>query len=287
MKFNRPRRIQGNLAVILTLLLGACAPAAPSATPTAAATQPPLPSATALPTATLSPSATPIPSATPLPPLQVCSPLEGLTLAELPEILTQPFLMPRPGWDEGHQGTDFAYYRRGERIGMTGLPVYSVLNGRVAASLTSNTIYGNLVVIETPLNLLPADWVAKLQLPEPVPTVVPPSLVCPTETAPTAWETNPQRSLYLAYGHLNLPSALQTGQTVQCGQAIGEVGSTGRSSDAHLHLEVRVGPSGAQFASLDHYTAAASDEARRNYCTWRVSGLFQLQDPMRLISTQP
>lgn len=47
---------------------------------------------------------------------------------------------------------------------------------------------------------------------------------------------------YALYGHLSTVS-VRTGQTVTAGQMIGAVGSTGNSSGAHLHFEIRNNPS--------------------------------------------
>ena len=46
---------------------------------------------------------------------------------------------------------------------------------------------------------------------------------------------------YTLYGHLN-SSSVRAGQSVSAGQMIGTVGSTGNSSGAHLHFEVRNSP---------------------------------------------
>jgi murein DD-endopeptidase MepM/ murein hydrolase activator NlpD len=50
---------------------------------------------------------------------------------------------------------------------------------------------------------------------------------------------NPQ-PIYTLYGHLSKVEVL-TGQAVQSGDKIGEVGATGEATGSHLHFEVRVG----------------------------------------------
>ncbi|RPJ47754.1 MAG: M23 family metallopeptidase, partial [Chloroflexi bacterium] len=86
---------------------------------------------------------------------------------------------------------------------------------------------------------------------------------------------------------LNSPPTVALGQSVTCGQAIGEVGTTGRSVNYHLHLETRVGPAGVTFPEMAHYDNAATDTEMGTYCTWRVSGLFQAFDPLKVLSLQP
>lgn len=249
------------------------------------------PSETSLPTST--PPATKVvatkvvaanaPTATPTPVFHVCSPLEGITLEELkqPDLLKNPFQQPRPGMDDGHHGADFAYWTRGERKTMQGLPVYSVLPGKVASVILNRIPYGNAVIVETPLQDLPLTWLEALQLPSPEPTVQPAaSLICPADQANYA--TGSRRSLYLLYAHLDQPSALAAGQSIGCGDTIGAVGTTGKSVNYHLHLESRVGPAGMVFPSMAFYDTAATQAEMSAYCTWRVSGLLQMFDPLKL-----
>lgn len=238
-----------------------------------------------LPTATIRASVTPAPpTTTPTPALALCSPLEGITLAELgqPDLLKNPFQTPHPGMDDGHHGDDFAFWTRGAYKTMLGLPVHSVLAGQVAAVIRNREPYGNAIMIETALQTLPADWLASIPVPAPVPTIRPlPNLLCPTDTAHYGDDTS--RSLYLLYAHLNQTPALVDGQAVSCGQVIGAVGTTGKSVNPHLHLETRVGPSGATFASMSHYDTSSTSAEMSAYCTWRVSGLFQMFDPLQLL----
>ena len=292
-------RLVARLAPIICLVgLWGCTPATqspPAASPTLLLSQTRLatPSATTRPaTATSNPPTatfTPLPptaTLTPTPRVEICSPLQGITLDELPQIVTNPFDPPRPGLDDGHHGVDLAFYRHGDQIGMSGLPVLSVLTGIVAAAIKDRPPYGNMVIIETPLESVPSAWDATLQLPTLAPTVTPPNLTCPVQPAFANLDTN-RRSLYLLYAHLIQPTTLKAGQAIGCGNPLGAVGTTGNSVNPHLHLEVRIGPAGARFDGMAHYIGDATTQEMLNYCAWRVSGLFQMTDPMKLLSIRP
>ena len=292
------RKTLGLVILLLAWLasLTACTPAMPdhpALSPTLLPSQTfsPVPSATIQPeSSTPSP---PTPTITPLPPtatatpvVEVCSPLQGVALDVLPQIVTNPFDQPRPGEDDGHHGVDLAFYRFGDIVGIKGLPILSVLPGTVAAAIKDRPVYGNMIIIETPLEFVPSAWDTTLQLPAPIPTVTPPNLTCPKQAAFTNLDIN-RRSLYLLYAHMNQPPTLKQGQAVACGSPLGAVGTTGNSVNPHLHLEVRVGPAGARFNSMAHYIGDATTEEMLNYCTWRVSGLFQMIDPMKLLTLKP
>lgn len=285
-KFQLPKK-QGLLLLGIFFLFAACTPqsaspvmAGPAATPTPSFESSPLP-----PTAVPEPTATLMPSPTPAAPA-LCSPLEGLTFQDLqnPILDTNPFVMPTPGNDDGHHGTDFAYYRWGDSVGMLGLPIYSILNGKVAAVILDRPPYGNMVIIETRINDLPVEVQQQLALPAVQPTVQPnPALYCPEGTVLPDWDIS-SRSLYVLYAHMKDEPQLKIGEAVQCGQKIGEVGTTGMSVNEHLHLELRIGPSNSQFTEMAHYNTSCSIPEMQNYCLWRVSGWFQLIDPMNLIN---
>ncbi len=158
------------MPVVLLLACAACsAPPAPS--PTVAALPldlDPLPTATAAPTHTPAPSSTPLPpEPTPSAVSAICSPLEGLTLDDLHDILSNPYNPPRPGFDEPHHGVDFAYYRYRDRIGMLGLPVYAVVPGVVAGVVHDRFPYGNTLIIETPLIFPPPGCLKSAFPPQP------------------------------------------------------------------------------------------------------------------------
>jgi murein DD-endopeptidase MepM/ murein hydrolase activator NlpD len=213
----------------------------------------------------------------------MCSPLQDLTIADLFTIVTNPFDPPPPGQDSGHHGVDFAYYRNGTHNQMLGLPIYSVLTGKVAATILDRSPYGNMVIVETRLDNLPDDLLQRLAVtPVPTPVIPDPRLTCPPQSPHPGWNAD-QPSLYLLYAHLDQAPLVKVGDTVSCGGQLGEVGNTGESGNPHLHLETRLGPSGATFASMSHYNNNATQEEMDNYCTWRTSGIFQMFDPLILL----
>lgn len=249
--------------------------------PVVLSTQPPTPSATS------SPSPSPIP-ATPTPDLisEICSPLDGDSIEELSEIITQPFKPPRPGNDDGHHGVDFAYFRRKERLSIDGVSVRAAIEGTVATILNDRWPYGNSVIIETPLREMDPNLDFLNFLPERQPAVLPDPKMQHCQSGELTFTLDDQNeSLYIFYGHLQYPVDLKVGDKVTCGQIIGAVGNTGDSSNPHLHFETRIGPSGARFESMAYYILNATAIERYNYCVWRVTNLFQLFDPMILFKT--
>lgn len=280
------------MLVLVMLILTACQPAPGSALSVAITpTSQPIASISATVVATRTPAAfasptveTPTATPTPQPTYPLCSPLEGIALDELQEIVSFPYDPPDPGKDDGHHGVDFSYYRRGDQKSIEGLPVRSVFAGRVAAAVTDRPPYGNMLIIETPLDLFSEDRPFLQRLPQPQPPLLEnPRLTCPPVDLPE-WDS-PNRSLYLLYAHLSEPPTFDIGDSIECGQVIGAVGNTGMSGNPHLHLEARVGPGRWSFPSLAHYDNTASPEELGNYCLWRVSGLFQLIDPLTLLQS--
>jgi len=220
---------------------------------------------------------------TPTAEVNVCSPLEGISRNELPSILANPFKPPRPGMDDGHHGVDFSFWTYKGQSGMKGWQIDSVLTGQVAGILPDKIPYGNAIIIETPLEVLPRNWITALEIQKIAPIQPDSRLFCPIiQNMPVLVDKT--ESLYLLYAHMNSPTQLQMGQKVICGQKIGEVGTTGLSSNDHLHFEVRVGPGNVQFTKMAHYDNSANFEEMAYYCLWRVSGWFQLIDPERLIT---
>lgn len=271
--------------LIISVLVSGCAAAPAEAVLPASDT--PVP-ATITPTLTLPPTRTPIPpTPTPITIDSVCSPLEGFTLAALNDIITQPYKTPRPKNDDGHHGVDFAFYRANDIVGIEGLGVNAALPGQVVTILDNKDPYGYAIIVETPLHELNPSLTTALALPDLQPTVVPdPRVNCPASGEMTFTLSETERSLYILYAHLKDAPVVQVGDQVACGQQLGLVGNSGISSNAHLHFETRIGPSGARFESMAYYTLQSTEAERYNYCVWRVSNLFQLFDPMVLLSAQ-
>jgi murein DD-endopeptidase MepM/ murein hydrolase activator NlpD len=189
----------------------------------------------------------------------ICTPLEKHELGDLPGIVSDPYHPPPMGKDDRHQGVDFSYYRRGDRLSIAGVVVQSVLAGKVAAAISESFPFGNLVIIETPNEILPVEVKEKFGI-------------------------KPDESLYLLYAHLQDPPPVRLGAQIQACQPIGAVGKSGNAGVAHLHLETRIGPAGVQFPEMGYYRAEATADQKRYYTLWRTSGIFRHFDPMALLS---
>ncbi|MFW5713242.1 MAG: M23 family metallopeptidase [Brevefilum sp.] len=269
------------LILMAALLISGCqaaesTPTWPSSTPT------PAPTATYTPTVTETPSPTFIPPTPSVTPSQftVCSPLEEETFESLPLILVNPLRIPPIGKDSGHHGLDYAYFRRGERESIQGIEVYALLSGRTVLTLEDVIPYGYTILIETPLDQIPEQLQEKLLAAyQPIPDTVVYQGECPAFETPI---NTGEMSVYHLYAHLEEQPPFQPGDSIACGENLGTVGNSGRSSNPHLHLETRLGPSGAAFTNMAFYEATYSEQQRANYCLWRMSGHYQLFDPSHL-----
>lgn len=217
-----------------------------------------------------------------------CFPLAGLVFSDLSaaEININPFATPAVSLDDGHHGLDIAFWHFEDFSTMEGLPVLSMFDGKVVSVINDRAPYGNMIMIETPLDQIPAEFMESGYIPTRAPLAVNDGrLTCP-EFSGAEYESN-ARSLYVLYAHLLNPPTFRTGDSVTACQQIGAVGNTGESSQFHLHMEVRVGPSGASFPCMSHRNTGATVEEMRNYCLWRISGIFQMFDPMTVLSQIP
>ena len=215
----------------------------------------------------------------------ICSPLDGVPLEELDEKVVNPYAPPPLGSDDPHQAVDLAQLLPGSDIAVAGLPVHAVLSGRMAGVVRDRFPYGDALLVETPLDSLPAAWMEGETLPASGATPqARNSLTCPPAD-PQALGVGPGRSFYLLYAHLQDAPAFQIGDPLECGQVVGNIGSSGNALNPHLHLEARVGPSGAVFTGLAHYETRATPAEMGNYCLWRVSGTYLPLDPLWLLNS--
>lgn len=226
----------------------------------------------------------------------ICSPFDSIPISQLTETISNPFTPPEPGSDKPHQGVDYAILDPDTRIALDGFPVNAIMAGKVSAVIQNRFPYGNAVIIETPLQGSTLIRLRATALPSPppdFPTNL--SLTCPqltpsigrTQSAPSGSTLSDDSSIYVLYAHLRDPIQVEPGDTIQCGEFLNVIGMSGNALNPHLHLEIRVGPTGKQFNSLAHYDTSATIPEMTNYCLWRVSGLFQLANPMSLLSSSP
>ena len=212
-----------------------------------------------------------------------CSLLQGIENNQLSGLVNNPFHPPPPGRDDPHYGIDLAIERND--IALAGHPIQAIFSGQVAAIIQDRFPYGNALIIETRLAELPSSLIQGQILPTSAPTIEPhPALTCPQAPGDALWDFH-QRSIYVLYAHMQNPSPLSLDEAVRCGAVLGQIGQSGNALNPHLHLETRIGPSGARFSSMAHYTSSASPEEMSNYCTWRVRGVFQAIDPLVLFSS--
>ena len=215
--------------------------------------------------------------------VQLCSLFLDVEVQSLPELITNPFHPPAPGSDDPHQGIDLSRMVNvgNTRIAVKGDVVTSMTEGQVAAIIHDRFPYGNAILIEIPLKLLPEETKDQIIFQSPLkPTK--PSLSCP-ETNGSDEISGNEESLYILYAHLESLEQIKVNDPVHCVQPLGKVGDSGNALNPHLHLEMRIGPSGITFASMSHYDNSATPEEMAAYCTWRVSGKFQLVDPLKFI----
>jgi murein DD-endopeptidase MepM/ murein hydrolase activator NlpD len=270
------------LLLVLMFILCACQPQelVSTATPTQSPSQPtPTPSPTQVPTVVVTTLTEPSPTSAPA--FDICSPLEDETLQSLPLILTNPLNIPPTfGQDTGHHGVDFAYYQRGDRLSIEGIEIYAIMAGKTVLTLDDDIPYGYAVMVETPLSDLP-EAVQQVLLAGYLPVPEDPNyrLSCPEVPVPTL---TGEYAVYHLYAHMQFRSELNRGEPIACGDKLGTVGNTGYSSNPHLHLETRLGPSGAAFETMAHYENTNTLEQTGNYCLWRMSGYYQLFDPFIL-----
>jgi murein DD-endopeptidase MepM/ murein hydrolase activator NlpD len=213
----------------------------------------------AQPTVGVTETLTPWPTNTPV--FELCSPLEYVALESLPKVVSDPYRPPPMGSDARHQGTDFAYYRWNGTASIAGTQVRAVMAGRVAVAEADTFPFGNVVVIETHRETLPADLIERFNIPA-------------------------DKTIYTLYAHMQDAPIVSLEQEVAVCQSVGKVGSTGNTNAAHLHLEMRFGPPGMSFVGFAAYRDGIPMQARDNYFMWSTSGIFLHFDPMLLLAPE-
>ena len=199
------------------------------------------------------------PSKTSIPPLEMCSPIGGITLRDLPHIISVGYLPePKCSYPQ-HMGVDFCFYQWNDLGSIEGRSVQSVLSGWIAAALDGTFPYGSFVIVETPADRIPQSLRKTLKL-------------------------DSDESLYALYAHLQDKSfKVHLGQEISACQILGSVGRTGNTYAPHLHFETRIGPPGARFIEMSNFTEFATDGERKNYRIW-VAGSYDPFDPMNLLT---
>jgi murein DD-endopeptidase MepM/ murein hydrolase activator NlpD len=203
------------------------------------------------------PSATLRVPATDQPDAFACSPLTGIIIEALDEIISNPYQPSRQGKDDGHPALDFAFYNWQSLKDIQGHPVQSILKGSVVGLGFDRLPYGNMIIIETEWQDIPA-------------------------AARIASGVRPDQSLYVLYAHLLETPTANLGEEVACGQHIGSAGKTGNSGAPHLHLEARYGPGGTVFSQMVFYDTQAQEVEMDQYRLWAMSGNFLSVDPLAI-----
>ncbi|MEA5079695.1 MAG: M23 family metallopeptidase [Anaerolineaceae bacterium] len=279
------------ILVLFVFALSSCSQEAATAQNTPAQTVTGI-ATTPVPTATATLAPTPTATQVPLVSGGV-SPLQGVEISELRLVTSNPFKFKYPyveasGSDYNHTGIDLAFFKFKDFTTVLGHPIEAVLPGKVVEALTDRWPYGNMILIETPLNRLSPEYLAALALPAPYSeTEISAHSSCLPDPTRIAWSQT-ETSLYIVYAHMESPSSFKAGDEVNAGDVIGAVGHSGNAivGAEHLHLEVRLGPSDAQFGTISDYKPDSTEEERYNYCIWALSEVFQPIDPTTLWSTQ-
>ncbi len=281
-----------NLLYAFLLLITACSPPVvnpENQTPTLNQTVSPVideeiftPTSDPSPTATVQVEPTFTMDPTPQPKIS-SSPLEGYSVDELVNMISNLYSPPKSGSDDPHQGVDFSVVDPTLGYAVKGAKVQSILDGEVVMVIRDRFPYGNAIFVETPFLGLPSSWQSYLS------DVETPGLfdANPALTCPGGWDEvdvgSGELSLFILYAHMNEEANFEIGDNVNSGQVIGTIGDSGNALAPHIHVEMRYGYSGSLSGSMAHYDVTANEEEMANYCRWRVSGLYRLVNPMDVL----
>jgi murein DD-endopeptidase MepM/ murein hydrolase activator NlpD len=269
---------------LLLLLLSGCDNPTNTVIPVSTAT---LPVTTETTAPTITPTPTPTSTEIPTPTQDiatgVCSPLKGIGLEKLYRITSNKYQSPDPYVESGHPAIDFSFYQFEDFTTFVNFPLQAVLPGKVIMVENNRYPYGYMLLVETPLSQIDPSFLPFIPQPTPLPeSVYTMDERCPVSGSPVTWDDS-TKSLYVLYAHLSQLPDLKVDDDVSCGQPIGFAGTTGHSAEDHIHLEMRIGPSKAQFNPMAEYHSSATLEERYNYCIWSLSGVFRPFDPAILL----
>jgi murein DD-endopeptidase MepM/ murein hydrolase activator NlpD len=190
----------------------------------------------------------------------ICSPIEGVELYELEQIISQAYDVPNPLSDLGHHGVDLGSYNFHNQY-LYAIPIKAILDGRVAGIVVNRPPLGNTIILETKYSDLP-EFIINLV------------------------DIQPGQSLYHLYAHLLNEPDVSIGTEIKCGQLINLLGKS-QTVEAHLHLETVIAKSGLTVESMAFYDTSATEEELEQYRWWRMSGDFIPFDPMLLFLNIP
>jgi len=188
---------------------------------------------------------------------EICSPLAGIPVDELADIVSAPYDPPPPGKEERHHGVDFSFYQRGDIASILGVGVQAPLDSKVVMVLVDSFPYGNAIMLETAGTAI-------------------------SETVRVRLDMDQEESLYILYAHLSDPPTAALLESLSACEQIGFVGKSGNAGVPHLHIETRIGPAGEVFAGMSYYSTQTTPNERANYIRWRTSGDFTHFDPFLL-----
>ena len=246
----------------------------------------PMPTSSPSPTATIQiePTSTMVPTHQPR---ISSSPLEGYSVDELLDMISNLYNPPKPGSDDPHQGVDFSIVDPTQGYAVKGAKVQSILDGEVVMVIKDRFPYGNSIFIETPFLELPSSWKNFLgEIETPGLFDVNPALTCPVGWDQAGNESD-ELSLFILYAHMKEEPTFEIGDQISSGEVIGTIGDSGNALAPHIHVEIRYGYAGSLVGGMAHYDVTANEEEMANYCRWRVSGLYRLVNPMDVLLLDP
>jgi len=241
------------LAATVTISPTATETLAPSISPTIK------PSATFTPTIThtASPTATIYPYSLTAYSGKMSTPLIGIGFGELHTIISQPYDVPDVHNDTGHHGVDLGSYDYHGKL-IYNWPILAVFAGKVAGVVMNRYPIGNCIIVESSYSQLPDEIIS--------------------ETGIKA-----EQSLYTMYCHMLNGATQNIGDAVTTAQQIGLVGKS-QTVEAHLHLEMVIGPPDQIIPSMAYYNGDATEDEKKAYLWWRTSGTFFSFNPMNIIA---